>query len=361
MASALVRRAGFSHEPGSFPRRLRYRPRGETPLNFGVFRNSDPNAFRMGTYIKTQRSVWDGCQGKVWYGLYLWASLILIGLPGCASKPQEGITDEMAAEGHALFGGTAKASAAADEPSETAGTQPPGAAKTGTTKGGQRAGSTNSTPDSGWAIALEYLSGPDHEKAAAHRRVALARELGRDDISIRNRVDGSVVVLGSYPAVANAGAQADLELVRAFRRGNALPFARAYLLPPKAEGSVAVARGDWDLAGVRATPAGADHELTLQIAVFDGSGNLDRARRDAEVFTEKLRNGGEDAYFFHGPTLSVVTVGLFDSREADAAGRPSSSAARAAQRAHPLNLRNGTTPITDPRGESQPSALMRLP
>jgi len=272
----------------------------------------------------------------------------------------------MRAEGQALFGGTSKPkspstssrSAESSEPDESAGV----ASKAPPSRHGKTpSASPAAVTDTGWAIALEYLSGPDLNRTAAQRRIALARDLGRDDIAIRKRQDGAVIVLGSYASAADKGAQSDLEWVRAFHRDKTFPFAKAYLLPPQIETSPDSPHSEWDLAGIRSTRERANADLTLQVAVFDGGGNITKARTEAVAFTSRLRESGEDAYYFHGSSLSVVTIGLFSAREADANGNPSSAAARAAKKAHPLNLRNGTTPIPDIRGNPQESALMRIP
>jgi len=290
------------------------------------------------------------CQGKVWYGLYPIACAILIGPLACASKPKDGITDEMRAEAQQLFPGR---QGAAPGPKSGAATE---------SKPSDSARNAGAAPDgNGWAISLEYVTGPDHDRAAVKRRIALAQELGRADVSVRSRSDGSVVVLGAYLSAADPITQRDLEWVRAVRRGETRPFARAYLLPPPVQGVAGDAQPEWNLAGIRSTRAGAGKELTLQIAAFDGGGSIERARMEAEAYTEELRGNGEDAYYFHGQTLSVVTIGLFDASEADSTGRPASKATRDAHRAHPLNLRDGREPIVDVRGNQQESALMRIP
>lgn len=272
----------------------------------------------------------------------------------------------MKEEGQRLFGGAAATRkdtprGAPDDPT-TANTSR--AAKSDKPKPKSKAGATaDAVPDAdAWAIILEAVTGPDHQRAAAIRRADLARELDRPDLAIRNRADGSAIVMGAYPSATDTRAQADLEWVRAIPRGKTRPFAKAYLVPPAAE-TITAGEADsaWNLAGIRDTRGGADKELTLQIAVFDGAGSIARARADAEAFAVSLRAGGEQAFYFHGPGLSVVTIGLFDEREADNAGNPASRAAQEAKTAHPLNLRNGRDPILDLAGNPQPSALMRIP
>lgn len=270
----------------------------------------------------------------------------------------------MKEEGQRLFGGASASTdtprGAPDDPT-TANTSR--AARSDKAKPKPKSASAAAVPDDqAWAIILEAVTGPDHERAAAMRRADLARELDRPDLTIRTRADGSAIVMGAYPSATDTRAQADLEWVRAVPRGKSRPFAKAYLVPPAAE-TITAGEADsaWNLAGIRDTRAGADMELTLQIAVFDGAGSVAKARADAEAFAVSLRARGEEAFFFHGPSLSVVTIGLFDEREADNAGNPASRAAREAKAAHPLNLKNGRDQILDMAGNPQPSALMRIP
>lgn len=264
----------------------------------------------------------------------------------------------MQAEGQRLFGGArATDTPAGSATSETAktGTR----SRTGTKPAKPRPGASGD--GTGWAIVLDFVGGPAHERSAAQRRLVLAAELDRQDIAIRSRPGGSAVVMGSYASVEDPRAQQDLEWVRSVTQGKAQPFARAYLLPPTNEGAASGDHEEWNLAGIRETREGAGKDLTLQVAVFAGDGDLARARAEAEAFTVDLRRAGERAYFFHGASLSVVTVGLFARNEADATGGPASRAAREAQRAHPLNLKDGRDPIPDRTGVPQTSALMRIP
>jgi hypothetical protein len=300
------------------------------------------------------------CQGRFRYLLYRWAAAALIGLPACASKPKDTLSDDMREEGKALFGTTPKASASA----VPADTDAPTARTRTTTRrtGTSTKNSPAATATDGWAIVLEYARGTDHARTAAQRRLILAREIGRDDLAVRSRPDGSAVVLGSYASASDPRAQQDLDWVRTLTRGKSTPFARAFLLPPTPTESAETSENpEWNLATVRDTRAGDNKAYTLQVAVFDGAGNLARARSMAEAYTAELRRTGEEAYFFHGHALSVVTVGLFAANEADDTGTPRSAAARSAHRAHPHNLKDGTDPIPDRTGAPQPSALMRIP
>lgn len=328
-------------------------------MNFDPFQNHHSSALLSDTYIAIPGGFAPRRQGKVRCLFYTSALAALIGLAACASDSKnDAIPQDMRTEGQRLFGGAQPSggTAQADAPDSATGAKgsraTPKPAKSKRVAGGDA---------SGWVIVLDFLSGPTHERAAAQRRIGLVGELGRDDIAIRSRSGGSAVVMGSYASADDPRAQQDLEWVRSVSNGRTQPFSRAYLLPPTNEGAASGKNEEWNLAGIRERREGSGMDLTLQVAVFAGDGDLARARAEAEAFAVELRRAGERAYFFHGASLSVVTVGLFTNSEADGSGAPASRAAREAQRAHPLNLKDGQDPIPDRAGVPQSSALMRIP
>ena len=105
---------------------------------------------------------------------------------------------------------------------------------------------------------------------------------------------------------------------------------------------------------------------TLQVEVYDdqiGDGYQEVA--DDRVRT--LRDEGEEAYCYHGPFRSQVTVGLFSHDEAfvpHGMTEAYSPAVKKLQEQHPLNLYNGRTMIEKSRGRrigEQTSSLVRVP
>jgi len=104
---------------------------------------------------------------------------------------------------------------------------------------------------------------------------------------------------------------------------------------------------------------------TLQIGVYDreyGQGY----QRAAEQAVAVLREQQEQAFYYHGPHRSMVTIGLFtDDDFVIQEGRWSyGSSIRALQERFPYNLRNGLTMVEKQGGVTlgeQASCLVRVP
>jgi len=211
----------------------------------------------------------------------------------------------------------------------------------------------------GWGILLETFSGSGHVDRARQRRDQIAAGLGRQDIFVRVRSRGSVVVLGSYTGPKDPRAQRDLEAVQSFVVAGRRPYERSYLSPPPPPPT------DWgDLPELNLLSAkrlaGADALYTLQVAVFEGK-SRERAKRGAERYALSLRQRGEMAFYYHGPTKSMVTLGIFGERAYDTQAQQVSLEVQSLQRRFPLNLLNGEDEIPEPTGSSQASMLVLIP
>ena len=80
---------------------------------------------------------------------------------------------------------------------------------------------------------------------------------------------------------------------------------------------------DFDLATVKARRGTKKPLYTLQIAVYGRPDNTDATKEDlaqfrksAEEAVVQLRREGEQAYYYHGPNRSMVTVGIFSEDDA---------------------------------------------
>lgn len=222
---------------------------------------------------------------------------------------------------------------------------------------GPASGDTAPTPDGeeGWAVLLELVRGPDHESRAQVRRRAWATQLGRGDVTVRERDAGSAVVLGSYDEPDDARAQRDLRMVKALEVNGVRPFAGAYLLPPTAPEPEMGERPEWNLMRVAEMPAGRNALYSLHVGVFEGR---NRERR-AEEECERLRRLGEQAYYFHGRDRSAVTVGLFGE---DAYGRRGVSGdVRALQARFAYMMLNGRERLERADGSPEPTILVQIP
>jgi hypothetical protein len=266
-------------------------------------------------------------------------------LAGCASDGggDAGDADEaaMRAEGERVF-------------STGASPAPEGEAGAGSGDGARAAS------DGAWSIGLEFFSGAGHESRARQRSGQLSAELGRSDVRVRSRRNGSAVVLGRYEGPEDRSAQRDLEWIHQFRRGRERPYALAFLTPPPPPPPDPGSVPQYNLVNAKRTATGAQALYTLQIAVYEGR-DRERAKRAAEQRVLELRRQGEPAYYFHGTTRSMVTLGALGESAFDVRTQRVSGAVRAMQLRHPLNLLNGTEPIPEAGGGSQPSMLMRIP
>src|SRR5690606_17423075 len=90
-------------------------------------------------------------------------------------------------------------------------------------------------------------------------------------------------------------------------------FATAFLAPPAGDPDPG-AIPQYHLSRAR-IEFGAQSRYTLQIAVYE-SNNPAEARRAAEQAAAQLRADGEPAFYYHGPSRSMVTLGAFTAAEA---------------------------------------------
>lgn len=215
------------------------------------------------------------------------------------------------------------------------------------------------TADQSWGLVLEYFTGEGHEQQARARAEVIGRMLGREDVRVRDKKDASVVLLGSYGGPDEGAARRDLAWIHGVQVEGRQPWRMAYLTPPAAralgdakEANLAFAR---DFFGDEA-------EFTLQIGVYQ-SANTSEARRAAEEAVRRLRAEGEEAFYYHGPSWSSVTVGLFGVGDYDEArGEVRNGEILELQARYPQNMLNGAYPIQDKNtGKAQRSLLVHVP
>lgn len=264
--------------------------------------------------------------------LALLAALAACGSTGGGKAP----SNEMSSEGQALFGG----------------------------KQGNPAAPPSTAPDANaWTIVIVAFRGEDHE-AAARAGLARARTIGSlREAYLQNQPTRSAIAYGHYASPDQPQAQADLKRIREIVVDGGRPFAGAVLAPP--EGAGTGRNPELDLRHARST-FGKDALYSLQIAAY-GRGNgpprseQERAEfvRAAEDAAAQLRREGEQAFYYHGPNLSIVTIGIFGASDYEPQyPERRSDRLRAAQEAHPYNLLNGKGLWVRAKGvpENSPSA-----
>jgi len=213
-----------------------------------------------------------------------------------------------------------------------------------------------------WSMVLDSFQGARSAEEAAARLDEVAQRSGRTDVAVRITPRGAAIVAGSWPSPADPGAQEALRVVRSRLIAGETPFAQAFLAPSALSADPGQLP-ELNLAGARAA-FGARAVYTLQIAVYESADRVE-AKRAAEQAALQLRREGELAFYYHGSTRSMVTLGIFSDRDLEAPGRPKAAAMAAAEERYPLNLLNGQYPIIEKRpglpDRRQPSNLVRIP
>lgn len=196
-----------------------------------------------------------------------------------------------------------------------------------------------------WSVLVAGV--PSGRMDDAERILETVRAAGLPGAYIAVRDKRPVIAFGRYEDPAQPEAQAGLQTVRQAQVGGVTPFGAAMLMPP---GAVASDAGNvMDLRTVRAR-LGDSARYTLQIGAY-GRGDLQRPtqeelvlfRREAERAAAQLRGEGEDAYFYHGPNRSSVTIGVFGEDDLDATTTPAIESPRLKElrQRFPHNLLNG--------------------
>ena len=160
----------------------------------------------------------------------------------------------------------------------------------------------------GYALFCQSFTGPDHLRQAADAKRMLADLTGLSDWHAVHTADRSELYYGHYATVDPAAdpaearrAAADREAIRAVAlRNGAKPFQRAAFV--SLDSADPAAPAEWDLAN-------APGAFTLEIAAYTGPAE---ARKRAAVDSVRdARASGVEAYYYHGPATSSVSVGTF--------------------------------------------------
>ncbi len=214
------------------------------------------------------------------------------------------------------------------------------------------AGPSSERRVSRWAIELEKYEGPDCYRQAFARLQALQERARMPDLWVHGTGATAHVYRGQYDRPHDPRVERDLRHSRSVRLDGKQPFAAAALVPVGADPA--------DPMDLRRYPGA----YSLQIAVYDqafGAGFRQAAQKAAQV----LRDEGEEAYFYHGPHRSMVTLGLFTDADFVQQGpyRVYGPRILELQEKYPFNLSNGVTMIDKIKGKSigaQPSFLVRV-
>jgi hypothetical protein len=274
-----------------------------------------------------------------------------LGLAACQSGTADATPAPEAADGKQVFTRptwtTSSVGDTAAKPPAPAGTVPTETAAKRTT----------------WAILLGAVSGPGSDRQAATLAAVASREGGMADTFIEPRGDGFAVLYGAYDEPGSPQAKKDLAAARAIDVGGAKPFEGAIMAAPAVRG----AAGNTPEHDLRLAKQiyGKKASFTLQIGVYHRSDRekptpdqVAEIRKAAEGAVKALREQGDQAFYFHGPERSMVTVGLFPTAE--------DAAIRAIQKRFPSHMINGqlttnakSEQLNGPKG--QPSFVVTVP
>jgi hypothetical protein len=287
--------------------------------------------------------------------------ILLIFLTGCGGQkkaPAPAPTPPKAPE-------TAEQTKLSTEGSEVFGTKKPSAPGT----------------DTSWTIVIVSTMGPgmEHDAQLALEKVRTKGSLPQAFVEPRGR--SMVVAYGHYPGPDSKEAQADLKRIQSMEIDGVNPFASAILAPPPYD-SLPGSVPEYDLSTLKQR-RGKDALYTLQVAAYarlDGKPPTDKDlaefRSAAERAVVELRREGEEAFYHHGPTKSVVTVGVFGPKDVEFVHKDphnpndtgewrESMAVKEAKRRHPLNLVNGAGMKEKYLGQAeahlQPSRIVVIP
>ncbi|MFI4881949.1 MAG: hypothetical protein ACIAQU_05125 [Phycisphaerales bacterium JB064] len=219
-----------------------------------------------------------------------------------------------------------------------------------------------------WTIVLATFRGPDAMEAAQFAQARVASEAGLTNTRIEQRGEAILLTLGRFDGPQAPQAQAELDRVRAIEMRDINPFTQALLTPPEPASGT---NPQYDLRNV-ARNYGSDYVYTLQIGSYgrdDGRAPTDADRADARKAAEQavavFRSEGEQAFYYHGPNFSSVTVGLFRADEVDPQTGLRSPAYYDLEAKFPYNLFNGAQRMVRLEGSTRPQAqrsvLVRIP
>lgn len=235
-------------------------------------------------------------------------------------------------------------------------------------------GASAAQPDA-WRIVLATAQGSD-AKAVAEQALWKVQNVGQlpDAYLIQRSEDTWLVCFGRYKDPTDPAAQADLRRIHEIRVGADAPYAAAVLMPPL-DGTDPVT-SPYDLRIAKATYGAENALYTLAIGFYTRADQgkpsdkeLAECRKLAEEAVAKLRREGDQAFFYHGPNGSQVTIGVFGRIDHDPVERPGyeSPALKAARAKYPHYLLNGMgqrrTVKTASGKQKQliPSSLVEIP
>lgn len=237
---------------------------------------------------------------------------------------------------------------------------------------GDATGDPSKAPEGAtWTIVLATFRGQGHAAAAAAALPKIRAYSGLTAAFVETRgQDASLVGLGRFVEPGSSAALAELRRVRAIAGSGtdgagAKPFEGAFFAPPAgAAAGASGARPEYNLTRAR-EQHGKGAFVTLQVGVYErtdlgatSAQDLAEIRAAAEQAAAQLRREGEEAYYYHGPRRSMVTIGAFPEEDVTQKRSPAAAALR---KRHPYNLLNGQGYKSGSSGQVRASEFVRVP
>lgn len=226
-----------------------------------------------------------------------------------------------------------------------------------------------------WTIVIAaFTTDSPQQSREGQAQAALARVRavgGLDDAFVTNRGQSFMVAYGKYDSPDSSKAKGDLQRIRSIEIDGQRPFARSFLMPPS-KVALAGKAPELDLLNARRM-FGPRAKYTLQVGRYarsdfapPGESERKEFRKLAEEAAAKLRKDGEQAFYYHGDTMSLVTIGLFGDADLPTKDRPASARLRDLQTRFPDNLLNGAgvrirRPGEAGEGRLAPSVVVATP
>jgi len=224
----------------------------------------------------------------------------------------------------------------------------------------------------GWAVFVTSKTGPHRYREAFDLVRELTAREGLAGLWVHDVAGEAIVFCGKFRDRFGDEAKATLARVRAIEPPEDASAddadagdEQAVALNPYADAELIPIYGTAEGVGDAHDLAAYSGYFSLQIAFYDRAYDGNR-REAAEEAVDTLRKDGHEAYFYHGPHRSMVTIGLFTYDDFTQRGNVEvyGPKVRALQETFPYNLGNGLTVEQKLGGEdigAQESFLIRVP
>ena len=173
---------------------------------------------------------------------------------------------------------------------------------------GPRTGEPETLQEDHYSILLSVHNDPvNHVQDADYYKKVLTEKIGWRDVFVIHKGGHSEVFRGQYRTTKDA--EPNLKTAKKYRAANGVAiFAKAMVVPLPGKD---IGPAEWNLS-IAAESA----YYSLLVAIFrdDPENNYVGRRRFAVDYCRQLRKGGYEAYFYHAPAVSHVTIGAFGEK-----------------------------------------------